>query len=510
MIAESDAVMAMCRESFDAFAQRAFHVVEPGTKYEWNWHIGCVSEHLQAVYNGEIKRIIFNLPPRCLKSYEVARAFPAWVMGKSPQSKFINTSFGYEVAEQNAMACRRMMKSDWYKAVFPHTVISTDLDRNTHFETTMAGQYYAATALSALTGMGCDYMICDDLLKPSEAVSPTIRNGVNDNMRRTFFSRFNDKRTGRFVLVMQRLHEDDPTGNLLKDGGYVHVKLPAEAKTQIVITLKDIIWKMEPGELLFPERLSREQLDQDMLDMTAYNYAGQMLQEPVPAGGGEFKHEWVQYYANGSLKPKLMNIVILVDPAGGDELNKRKKKLSDWTAMVVVGLASDNNYYLLDIVRDRLNPTDRVNTLFLLHRKWNELSGKPPKVGYEKYGMMTDTHYIEEKKKQDGYHFALIELGGGMMKEERIRRLVPDLQNRRWYFPNSLIYIDGEGRQFDLVKELVDAEMASFPKSRFDDMLDALSRIYEPDLSMVFPAPVKTMMDKALIPPQAADDWSQW
>lgn len=168
-------------------------------------------------------------------------------------------------------------------------------------------------------------------------------------------------------------------------------------------------------------------------------------------------------------------------------MNKKKRKSSDWTAFMVVGLSNDNNYYLLDIVRDRLNPSDRVDTLFTLHRKWNALTGKSPKVGYEKYGMMTDTHYLRDKQRREGYYFPLIELGGRMMKEERIRRLIPDMQQGRWYFPENLIYVDSDDRRFDLVSELVNSEMASFPRGRFDDMLDALCRIYEPEMGMIFP-----------------------
>ncbi len=501
---------AFCRDSFDSFAHKAFTILEPAVKYEWNWHIGCISEHLEAMHRGQIPRMIINVPPRSLKSYLVARALPAWIMGKSPHDKFICTSYGYEVIEQNAMACRRIMKSEWYQRCFPNTRIDADLDRNTHFTTTVGGQYYAATTMSPIVGMGCKWMVIDDPIKPTEAASVQIRTSINSNIRTTLFSRFDDKRIGKLLMIMQRVHEDDPTGNLLKDGGYVHLKLPAEAKTQILIKLNNHQWEMQPGDLLFPARLSREILDQALLDMTAYNYAGQMLQEPVPVGGGEFKHEWPQRYPNGTLKPKTMNVVILVDPSGGEELNKKKKKASDWTAMMVVGLAPDNNYYLLDAVRDRLNPTERVETLFLLHRKWNELCGKPPKVGYEKYGLMTDTHYIRDKMVKDSYNFALVELGGQVMKEERIRRLIPDLQNNRWYFPDSMLYVDGEGRQFDLVKELIDSEMASFPRARFDDMLDALSRIYEPELHMVFPRPKKTMVEKAMEPQPRKDEWLEW
>lgn len=481
---------SLCSDKFDAFAQKAFSIVEPGTVYEWAWHIDCISEHLEALFAGEITRLIINLPPRSLKSFLVSSAYPAWVMGKKPNEKFINTGFGFEVVEQNAIKCRKIMGDPWYKAAFPNTIISPDMDRRMHFETTAGGQYYAATALSPITGIGCGTMQIDDPIKPMEAISDQVRNSVNENIRATLLNRFDDRRVGKFLIVMQRSHVDDPTGNLAKDGGYTIVKLPAETKSPIIISLpKRGEWKMDAGELLFPARLGRKELDQIRLDMTEYHYAGQFLQEPVPIGGGEFKHEWPQYYAPGSIKPKEMNVAIIVDQAGGEELNKKKKKLSDWTVIVVIGLASDNNYYILDMIRDRLNPTDRIESIFMMHRKWNELCGKPPKVGCEQIGLMTDTHYIREKQKQDAYHFPILPLGAGqrISKEERIRKLIPIMQNGRFYVPQSLIYVDGEGRKWDLIRELIDVEMATFPKSRYDDIIDAVSRVLDAELLVTFP-----------------------
>lgn len=496
-ISKAEYALALYRTKFDAFAERAFSVVNPNVPFEWNWHIGCIAEHLEAMYNGEIPRLIINLPPRSLKSYLVSTAFPAYVMGRKPSAKFINTSYGLNVVEQNARNCRMIMGSEWYKTVYPATKINPSMDRILQFETMQRGQFYADTALSTITGIGCEYMVIDDPIKPLEAFSDTVRKTTNQNVRATLLNRFDDRRIAKLLIVMQRVHEDDTTGDLQKDGGFVVVKLPAEAKSQVLITLKDKSWKMEAGDLLFPKRLDRKELDKIRLDMTELHYVGQYLQEPVPVGGGEFKEEWVQFYGQGAIKPKTMNICILVDPSGGDELNKKKRKASDWTAMMVVGLAPDNNYYLLDIIRDRLNPTERIDTLFTLHRKWNELSGKSPKVGYEQYSMQSDIHYIKKKMDLETYRFPLIEIGGRVMKEERIRELIPDMQQGRWYFPQNLVYVDNEGRRFDLVQEIIKSEMANFPRARFDDCIDALSRIYNEDLGMIFPKQKIGQVEKA-------------
>lgn len=513
MPSKYEVLQALCRQNLGAFTCKSFGVIEPSTSFQHNWHIDCIAEHLQAVWDFEIQNLVINMPPRSLKTHTTSIAFPAWAMGKDPSVRFMLTSFKASLAEKMTRKTRMVMKSEWYKQLFPKTQISPELDRQYYFETTERGQYFSSS-MSSVTGEGCDIQICDDPLNPDEALSDQIRENTNETIRGTLFSRFNDPRTGRFILNMQRVHEDDPTGNLLKDAGWTHLKLPAEAPKPVYIDLRGKHWEMEKGELLFPARFTPEVLEQARIRLGDYNYAGQFLQEPTPIGGGLLKPSWVQFYAQGGCKPREMNIVILVDPAGGDDSEKKKKdKNSDWTAMMVVGLAPDQNYYLLDIVRDRLNPTERIDTLFMLHRKWSGLSGKPPKVGYEKYSMQSDLHYIRQKMTQDAYNFALVELGGRQSKTTRISRLVPDLQNGRWFFPQSLVYVDVEGRRWDLVQEIIKTEIPHIPYAKHDDMTDALSRVYEPELFLAFPKVRVNMAERALRTAQSArdsDSWENW
>ena len=500
MITDLEALDACCRDSFAAFAQKAFEIVEPGCEFEWNWHIDCIAAHLQALYEDKLpggkKRLCINVPPRTLKSFLTSIAFPAWVIGREAHKKFICTSFNATLAKEMSQKSRLIFESDWYHRIFPNVEIDNRQNEKHNFWTTKRGMYYSS-AIMSVTGRGADFVVLDDPINPKESGSPTIRTDINDTISKTIPTRFNDLRIAKWLLIMQRLHSDDPTGHFTGDDRWFKLLLPGENLTGKTIRyeLNGKVWKMEPGELLFPQRMTRQVLNDLRVDLGEYNYAGQVLQHPVPLGGGEFQSKWVQTYADGGLRPRDMNTWILVDAAGGEELNKKKKKLSDWTAMMVVGLAPDNNFYLLDIIRDRMNPTDRINMLFVLHRKWNALCGKPPKVAYEKYGMMTDTHYIQQKKKDDGYNFPLEEVGGRMNKEERIRRLIPDMQNGRWYFPAALHYVDGEGRKFDLVNEIYDSEMATFPRAKHDDMIDALSRIY--DIDMIFPKPKLGTVAKA-------------
>jgi predicted phage terminase large subunit-like protein len=497
MITEREAFDALLRTNLYAYAHKAFQVIEPSSEFEDNWHIGCICEHLEAVSNGEIPKLIINLPPRLLKSVLVAQIFPTWELGRNPSTQFIGASYAHTLAERNVMKSRQIIQSEMYQHLFPKTIISSDNNQKDYFTTTQNGQYKGTGIGGTITGFGANFLLIDDPISPKEGMSPTVRASTINEIRSTLFSRYNDKRKEKFVMIMQRLHEADPTGDLLEDGGYYHLKLPAYAPDKSYsYSLHGKTWELKQGDYLSP-RLDKDTLDKLRVELGQYNYVGQYLQDPVPLSGGEFNEQWIGYYQNGALSPSKMNVYILMDASGGDELKKKKKKTSDWSAYMVVGLAADNNYYLLDVVRDRLNPTERINTLFTLHRKWNAICGKPPKVGAEQYGMMTDIHYIKEKMTTDSYHFQIVQLGGSMAKEDRIRRLIPDIQNGRWFFPHSVLYVDSEGRKFDLIQELVKAEMPTFPRARYDDMLDALSRIYDDELMKVFPKLDANMVQRA-------------
>lgn len=478
----------MCRAQFRAFAYRAFSVVNPGERIEWNWHLDCIAEHLEAVYRGEIQRIIINMPPRALKSYLCSIAYPAWVLGKQPHEKFMVASHTIRpLATKLSNDTRRLIESDWYQSIFRTELVKST---ETEFYTSENG-HRLAFGLTGPTGLGCNYGIIDDLNKPDEALSDVIRVKTNDWIDNTFMSRFNDYRSAKMVVVMQRVHENDVTGHLLEKGGYCHLKLPAEFKTKPIIFLNEKKFQPDNETLLFPERLPEKVLREKENDLGSYAYAGQFLQSPVPIGGGLFKETWIKYYDAEKFNLSSCNVFILCDPANS------KKKTSDWTAFQVVALSPDNNYYLLDMVRDKLNPTERINKLFELHRKWNAVLGKPPRVGYEEYGLASDLHYIEQKQEQDSYRFPLTALKGIKSKVDRIARLIPDMQNGRWYLPKFITYTDSRRLTFDLVAEMIKGEMMTFPVSKHDDCMDALSRIYDEDLTANFPRIVKPKRDHA-------------
>ncbi len=259
-ISDAEFHEALCRENLDAFTCKAFTILEPTTPFEYNWHIGCIAEHLQAVWDGEIMKLIINMPPRSLKTHTTSVSFAAWLLGKQPTIQLMLTSFKAALAEKMTRKTRLILQSEWYKHAFPNTRLSEELNRQYYFETTAKGQYFSSSMANVL-GEGCDIQICDDPLSPDEALSDQVRNSTIETIRGSLFSRFNDPRKAKFVLNMQRLHDDDPTGNLLKEQGWYHLKLPAEAKARSYsYKARGHEWTMAEGDLLFPKRFTPEVL----------------------------------------------------------------------------------------------------------------------------------------------------------------------------------------------------------------------------------------------------------
>lgn len=215
-----------------------------------------------------------------------------------------------------------------------------------------------------------------------------------------------------------------------------------------------------------PVMLTREQLTEKRMDMGPYVFACQMLQDPQADETQGFKESWIQY-RDGNDDAGL-NKVIVIDPASA------KKKDSDYTAGWVLGLGSDRNIYVLDMVRDRLSLTQRADLVMNWHRRW-----APIAIGYEHYGMMADIEHIKDRQERENYRFPIIELGGQMPKIDRIRRLIPWFEQGRIYLPRTMFKTNYEGVSVDLVRAFIDEEYLSFPVSQHDDMLDSVSRLMD-------------------------------
>jgi predicted phage terminase large subunit-like protein len=264
---------------------------------------------------------------------------------------------------------------------------------------------------------------------------------------------------GRVRYVGTRYHYND-TYRLIMDRG--------AAVARIKPATEDGTVQGKPV-LLHPDTLADKRRD-----MGPYTFGCQMLLDPKADEVQGFKEEWLKFWPCNHFTG--FNKIILCDPAN------EKKRGSDYTVFMVLGLGEDRNYYIIDMIRDRLSLTERSNLLFKLHREF-----RPQFVGYEKYGKDSDIQHYESIMDRDNYRFGITPLGGKLSKEDRIRTLIPLFEQGRIFIPDRLLKTNYERVQEDLVQVFINSEYLSFPVAPHDDMLDCLARITDPDCYNEFP-----------------------
>jgi predicted phage terminase large subunit-like protein len=287
------------RRSLKEFTKNSWGTIEPGRDFYDNWHIDAISDHLQAVVEGDIKRLIINIPPRHMKSISVAVALPAWTWTIQPEKKFLYASYAGSLSIRDSVKCRRLIDSRWYKEHFGEAFkLTTDQNQKQRFENDRTGQRIATSVDGALTGEGGDIIIIDDPHNVREAESSTVREGVLEWWDQAMQTRLNDPKTGAFIIIMQRVHETDLTGHILRNeyNDWDHLCLPARYEIGHPTPTKSKLGFTDPrtkeGELLWPERIDVKTLDSLEKSLGSYASAGQLQQRPMPKGGGILKAEW--------------------------------------------------------------------------------------------------------------------------------------------------------------------------------------------------------------------------
>ncbi len=214
-----------------------------------------------------------------------------------------------------------------------------------------------------------------------------------------------------------------------------------------------------------PVLLTREQLDKKIREMCHYTASAQLFQNPLADSALGFDVGDLRFWP--AAEHDFLVKAILVDPAHS------KKEHADYTAMIVVGKGHDDNLYVVDIIRDRFNLRERAVTLLDLHKQY-----RPYVVGYERYGLQADIEYIKEEMDRRNYRFDIKELGGQVSKKDRIQRLVPLVEEHRLYLPSKVPYVALDGKEYDMTRVLV-KEMEDWPFGQHDDLVDALSRVFD-------------------------------
>lgn len=287
-------------KSLAYFVQKAWHVIEPGKALKWGWALDAMAEHLQAISDGQIRNLLMNVPPGMMKSKMCGVMFPAWEWGpgKRPWSRFLGTSHKQDLAVRDNLACRRLIKSEWFQDRWPIR-LTGDQNSKMKFENEEMG-FREAMAFTSMTGSRGDRVLLDDPHSVDQANSEAEILNVATTFREALPTRINDEQSS-IIIIMQRLHEGDVSGIILEEAlDYEKLILPMhfDGSRRCHTSIGFVDPRETEGDLLFPERFPQVEVEKLEKHLGPYASVGQLEQSPTSRSGAMFKREWFNQYVD--------------------------------------------------------------------------------------------------------------------------------------------------------------------------------------------------------------------
>lgn len=327
----------VARGGLAAFIKLAWPILEPTAQLRWGWAMDALCEHLEAVSSGDIMRLLINIPPGCSKSLTTGVFWPAfeWGPGERPEYRIIGTSYSEAYATRDSRRMRDLVMSGWYQARWGHLVTLTQIGEK-YFGNTRKG-WRQAVPFRSLTGGRGHRVIVDDPHSTEQAESDADRGKAIRIFRESLPLRVVDPETSAIIVIMQRLHSSDVSGEIIAgDYGYEHLMLPMEFEPdrRCHTSIGFVDPRKDEGELLFPERFPPHVVERDKKALRAYGVAGQFQQRPAPREGGIVKAEWLSHrFRQRGARPRM--VVMSLDCAS------KPKERNDPTALGVFACFSD-------------------------------------------------------------------------------------------------------------------------------------------------------------------------
>ena len=355
-------VARYCAEESLLWFTRYFFRSRVGVTFTVNWHHVVLCEALEAVYRGDVRNLLINVPTGSSKTEVAVISFMAWCIAKNPLCRFLHVSYAQSLVALNSSTTKELIESPEYQALWKREIRKDSKARdrwNVEVNGRKAGGCYAAPLGGRVTGFRAGHMasgfngaiIIDDPLKPEDAFSEARRSTANRQLANTVRSRKAVPETP-VILIMQRIHTDDPTQFALdgKIGGLEfdrHIVVPAlDAKDQSYWEFKE-----STADLLA------------WRDSDPYTFASQMQQNPTVLGGSIFRAEWWKFWEPDSL-PAITSVRIYADTA------LKTAERHDFSVFQAWGLGEDRNLYLLDQIRGKWEAPDLEEQAIRFWNKW--------------------------------------------------------------------------------------------------------------------------------------------
>ena len=465
-------------KSFHEFVKQAWHVVEPGTPFVGNWHIQAICDHLEAVVDGRIPKILINIPPGTMKSLLTAVFLPAWVWLRKADARFLYASYAEELSIRDSVKCRDLVQSDWYRDRWGDRVtLKIDQNQKLKFDTAAGGWRIATSVGGRGTGEHPDFIIADDPHKASEAESEVNRQTVTNWWDRTMGSR-GVSRGARRIVVMQRLHEGDLAGHLLAQGGYVHLCLPMEfepdRKCKTILGWEDP--RTQEGELLWKDLFPRTVVDDLKVRLGPYGVAGQLQQRPAPAEGAMFRRSDFRYFREEEMlvrrlsgQEELVKVFVLTDDGGKErkileancawfqtiDTNLKITETSAYTIVMTLILTNENDLLVYDVFRERMEVIDQYDMLMSQREKH-------PRVLFQGLEETSGSTGLLQQARSEGRPFLPLDPWG--KKEERAFNAALMTKGHKVFFRQNGTWLEGFENRLIL-----------FPLGKYKDEADCLA-----------------------------------
>lgn len=359
--------------SLRVFAREAWYIADP-SEYIHGWHIDAIYEHLEAVATGEIRNLIINMPPRHMKSLALV-FWQAWLWTWKPKTRFFGSSYDESLAIRDAVKMRDIVESHWYQTNWALR-IKHDQNQKRKFDNVKGGFRFATSVNGRGTGEGGDILLVDDPHNKKDTKNPDILLNACEWWDKTISTRGNSPKTVAKLVIMQRLHDLDLSGHLLRkmktgEGEhYEHLILPARYDQSREPT--SIGWvdpRRTEGELLWEAQFDDEAitLQEKLLGDEA---SGQLQQNPQAQGGNIFLASmWegkARYdYNDPLLKYKVTGRWLYFDTALKD------KDANDNTAWTVAELLPDYRLLIREVRQKKLISALLPKEIELIASKWN-------------------------------------------------------------------------------------------------------------------------------------------
>lgn len=455
------ALAAAMRKDFALFCRMAWPILHPGTSLSWTWAHDLLCEFLVGVWQKKFTRLILNTPPRFARSSIAGILFPIWCWLQDPTKSFLCCAYEIDLATSHNGDRRRLMDSKWFRDHFGDAIkLSTDRSLAGEFSNTAGGLMQAASTNSKAQGRGGDIVVVDDPLSADAAFSETFRNETNSWFVHQLPQRLNNPSESAIILIMQRLHQNDPTGFLLsqEDSDWTLVKLAliAEEDETWTFPISGRIVHRKKDECLDSKRWSKRVIKQRQQNRLVW--AGQFQQEPMDPSGNMIRVDDIQYCggrdpktnALDSLAPTVFDRkIISVDCAFKD------RPANDYVVVIVVGVIGSRRY-LLHVSRAHLN----LDGTILEIRNARNVHAPISCILIED---KANGSSVIAKLSQEIPGVIAIQPEGG--KLARLVATSPEFQARNWF-------IERNGPWAHKVAE----ELTMFPNCKTDDIADAISQ----------------------------------